>query len=147
MDSHVKISFRNYWYGGFWQTLAPFQTCHCKWVTKKSTLDVNPYPEIGIVDWGVHYEPLSTSTLWHFYCSPINIFVLWPLGYEWNENNKVSNRFICFVRNRMWIIGTMGRIEGICYYYSADLLFSPSPWNSVTSVLCNLMQEMFQTTK
>ena len=38
---------------------------------------------------GVHYEPLnrainlkSASTLWQFYSSPMDIFILWLSGYD-----------------------------------------------------------------
>ena len=30
----------------------------------------------------VRYEQ-NTSTLWNFYCSPINVFALWLSGYEY----------------------------------------------------------------
>ena len=53
-------------------------------------------PKLVIASLGLHYDfqtainLKNVSTLWHFYCSPMTVFVLWL----WNMNHHRVNLWI-----------------------------------------------------
>ena len=46
-------------------------------------------PKLAMLSLGVH-----ASTLWNFYCSHVNVFVLWLLGYDSESKHCTHQRFL-----------------------------------------------------
>ena len=66
----------------------------------------------------------SASTLWHFYCSPINVFELWLSGYPWcslqDFVKKISNPFF-YLHVEMSLLRTEMQIQNTILYITSPI--------------------------